>query len=157
MGFQPCDWHSSRSRGHPHPQAGGGLRAAGTGSQAGAGSAWIYFISGWPLTGVDLLVGRGEGSKRGIKGTLPCLPFKQQLAQHSSTARGSLWLRGFMSSASLGPGQGCGAPLFSFFKQCWGFNRWHSSCRDKACRAAGVSDVNLGSGRGSLFSAGAGI
>lgn len=59
-------------------------------------------------------MGRGEGSKRGIKGTLPCLPFKQQLAQHSSTARGSLWLCGFMSSASLGPGQGCAA-LFLFF------------------------------------------
>lgn len=60
-------------------------------------------------------MGRGEGSKRGIKGTLPCLPFKQQLAQHSSTARGSLWLHGFVSSASLGPGQGCGAPFFLFF------------------------------------------
>lgn len=60
-------------------------------------------------------MGRGEGSKRGIKGTLPCLPFKQQLAQHSSTARGSLWLRGFVSSASLGPGQGCGAPFFFSF------------------------------------------
>lgn len=30
-------------------------------------------------------MGRGEGSKRGIKGTLLSLHFKHQLAQHSST------------------------------------------------------------------------
>lgn len=70
----------------------------------------MYFISGWPLTGVDLRMGRGEGSKRGIKGTLPSLHFKPQLAQHSRTVRCNFWLWGFISSASWVPGRGPGCP-----------------------------------------------
>lgn len=88
-------WHSSRARGHPPflcsaVWTGRNHRGPGQGSQAAAGSILMYFISGWPLTGVDLWMGRGEGSKRGIRGTLASLHFKHQLAQHSRTVRCNL-------------------------------------------------------------------
>lgn len=87
-------------------------------------------------------MGRGEGSARGIKGTLPSLHFKHQLAQHSGAVRCSFVAVRFYTFCF--PRFSSGSWLPMVFNSAGDSGDGIFLAETRHAVLPGVSDINLG-------------